>query len=316
MDTVIRPLDEADVPKAADLLMLATGTHKRFRLIERLTNGANDEVHHAVVAERAGTMIAAAHLTSEPAFPGTVGALVAVAAEHRGQGIGTALADELAGWAARHLPPDLLVTSTLRDDLDRGRRFAERYDLTVAAHSVGWRLDFTAPGVDLVALAVRATSAANAAGVRVRRANLHREQDHILDCMGRSMAGLPLPGGRHQQVDLTQARRTIPDDAVVLLAENHPAERALGITIITPQAGIRDWYTIFTGVVVGHRGRGMAGALKAAALLHAHRGGAAALVTHNADTNEAILRTNRRAGMQPNVGYWSLVRDTRSGKWL
>ncbi|MEU4339637.1 hypothetical protein AB0F59_34235, partial [Micromonospora lupini] len=75
-----------------------------------------------------------------------------------------------------------------------------------------------------------------------------------------------------------------------------------------PQAATSDWYTGYTGVAVDQRGRGVATALKAAALWHAYRAGASALTTHNDDGNEPILRANRAFGMQPSLGYWTLTR--------
>ncbi|MEV4759986.1 GNAT family N-acetyltransferase [Micromonospora sp. NPDC049559] len=296
-------METPDVGRSIDLLVLSAGTQRRHWLVQHLTAGPDTEVHHAFVATQHDSLVGAAHLISEPAF-GTVSACVAVAPGSRGQGIGTALANEL-DLAARRLRPSLSVTSTLRDDLEQGRRFAQRYGLAVTSHSVGWRFDLTGAVGDL---AERAARSARQAGVRVRRADLVAEEADVLDCIGRSMAGLPLPGRAKQEPDLTQIRRRIPDDALVLLAESDAVPYPVGTSIITPQADLADWYTVYTGVVVAHRGQGIAGALKAAAMLAARDAGAPGLTTHNDDTNEAILRTNRRFGMRPSVGFWTLTR--------
>lgn len=306
VDVTIRPLRPADVGAAVELLVLAAGADKRYRLTDRLTSRAPDEIHHALVAERDGVVVGAAKLTTEPAYPGTVSALVAVAEPVRGQGVGTALAAELSDRAARTLTPGLVVTTALRDDLDQGRRFAERHGLVLTNHSVGWRFDLAGRSEEVAALAA---SAADRAGVRVRPVDLVTDEATILECVGRTLAGLPLAGGEDQDVDLAHARSVIPDGAVVLLAEPRDSESApaLGLTIVTAQLGTGDWYTVYTGVDVAHRGRGVATALKTAALRYAYDAGATAVTTHNDDTNEPILRANRALGMTPTTGYWSLV---------
>ncbi|MEU4339487.1 GNAT family N-acetyltransferase, partial [Micromonospora lupini] len=210
----IRALRPADVAAAADLLVLAAGDDKRHRLIERLGSAGAGEVHHALVAERSGVIVAAGKITAEPAWPGTVSALVAVAPQERGQGLGTALAEQLAAWALDNLGPEHVLISSLRDDLDAGRRFAERYGLVVTRHSVGWRFELAGRGDEVAERAVRA---ADAAGVRVRIADFNAEEATILECIGRTLPGLPLPGGEDQGVDVAQARRMFPDEAVVLL---------------------------------------------------------------------------------------------------
>ncbi|MEV6377704.1 GNAT family N-acetyltransferase [Micromonospora musae] len=303
----IRVMRQDDLTAAADLLVLSAGDDKRHRLLERLASTEPDEIHHALVAERSGVIVGAGKIIAEPAWPGTVAALVAVAPHERGRGIGTALANELAAWARDNLGPRHLVTSTLRDDLERGREFAARYGLTVTHHSVGWRFDLAGRADEL---AERAARSADTAGVRVRVADFRAEEAVVLDCITRSLPGLPVPGAEDQDVDVSQAHRLFTDDAVVLLAEPRDESGAppCGLTIVTPQSDGGDWYTVYTGVAVDHRGRGVAIALKAAALLETHRRGATAVSTHNDDGNEAILRANRAFGMQPSVGYWSLAR--------
>ncbi|RKR92162.1 acetyltransferase (GNAT) family protein [Micromonospora pisi] len=295
----------ADLKPTIELLVLAAGADKRHRLTERLTSAAADEIHYAFVAERAGTVIGAGKLTSEPVFPGTASTLVAVAEEHRGGGVGTALAAKLSE-AARELPPGTVVTSTLRDDLDRGRRFAERYGLAVTHHSVGWRFDLAGRGEEVTGLA---TAAAERAGIRIQVTDLKSDDATVMACVGRTLVGLPVPGGENQDVDLAQIRRYFSDTSVVLLAEPlDPGQSApWGLSIVDEQVGTGDWYTVYTGVEVARRGAGVASALKTAALRYAYDVGAVALTTHNDDTNEPILRLNRALGMAPSVGYWSLA---------
>ena len=78
-----------------------------------------------------------------------------------------------------------------------------------------------------------------------------------------------------------------------------------------PQAGTDEWHVLFTGVDPEYRLRGVAAALKTASHVEAARSGARAVATDNDESNEPILRLNKRLGMKPAVGYWGLVRPLR-----
>ncbi|GAB3957219.1 hypothetical protein GCM10027614_72080 [Micromonospora vulcania] len=86
VNATIRALRPADVLAAVDLLVLAAGGDKRHRLLDQLAHTEPGDLHHAVVAERSGVIVGAGKLTAEPAFPGTISALVAVAQGDRGRG--------------------------------------------------------------------------------------------------------------------------------------------------------------------------------------------------------------------------------------
>ena len=131
----------------------------------------------------------------------------------------------------------------------------------------------------------------------------------MLECALRCMPGLP----SDQHADPKQARERFPGDSIVLLAErDEPDEgagpRTLGMTAVAPQTEEGVWYTLFTGVDAAHRGAGVARALKAESFLRARRAGARSLVTHNHETNNAIIGLNTSFGMQPAPGYWDLQR--------
>ena len=117
-----------------------------------------------------------------------------------------------------------------------------------------------------------------------------------------------------QHADPKQARNYFPGDSIVLLAErDEPDEgagpRTLGMTsAVAPQTEEGAWYTLFTGVDAAHRGAGVARALKAESFLRARRAGARSLVTHNHETNDAIIGLNTSFGMRPAPGYWDLQR--------
>jgi GNAT superfamily N-acetyltransferase len=310
---------DGDLAAAVDLLMLTSASDVRHGLTAQLaamldgdTPGAFPEQPYAVVAEQDGVIIGAANAAVEPTYPGTVSVLVAVAEEARGHGVGSALAALLheristADLSAVSPPLDTL-TCKLRDDLSGGSAFAERNGFVVGNHSVGWRFDLSGRQEELTALAART---AGAAGVTVRRADLHEELSTIAECVSRCMAGLPAQYRADQEVDLEHARELVPDEATILLAESHEGAVpvALGVTILTPQRDAGSWYTVFTGVVADQRGRGVATAVKTASLLFALRAGARVVVTHNDDSNAAIIRLNKSLGMTPAGGYWGMAR--------
>lgn len=205
----------------------------------------------------------------------------------------------------------------LRDDLPRGRAFAERYGFGVVHHSAGFRFDLSGHEAELAA---RAKSALEHAGVRVRLATLLAEERTIAECLERCEEGLPLPVDARPDPAVWLAR--LPPDTVFLLAEPPPAEegpdagatavtgtvRPQGMTILVPRTDANSWHVAFTGTDPDHRGRGTATAVKAASLLYACRAGVESVTTHNDESNEHIIRANTTLGMVPDVGYWTLTR--------
>ena len=303
----LRPLGRGDVSVAADLLMLASATGVRHHLELELAAAAAGEHGSAFVAERDGVVVGSALLSSEPSSPGSVITLISVSEPARKSGVGSALADLLGEQLVHETLP---ASCTLRDDLFEGRRFAERRGFTLRSHNVGWSVDVAALDDTLEA---SAHEAAQAAGVRVRRADLPREIGGVLECAARCMPGLP---AEQQERDPEQARDYFPGNAVVLLAERDEpgggeAERlALGLTAIAPRMDDGAWYTLFTGVDAAHRRTGIGRALKTESFLRARRAGARSVLTHNHDRNDAIIGLNTAFSMRPAPGYWDLRRPT------
>ncbi|MEU8378402.1 GNAT family N-acetyltransferase [Streptosporangium sp. NPDC048865] len=299
----IRPMGPRDLSRAVELLNETSAHDVRRVLLSELTGNSTSEPFLAIVATRAGAVVGAAKLTADPVFPETVSALVSVDANARGIGIGSALVERM------DTGPRLLkggtATCSIRDDLPRGRAFAERHGFTVAHHSLGFRFDLTGSGYPL---AERAAETAERAGVRIRRATVASEEDLILDCFTRCRIGLPLPYG-NRPVDVRARLLQFPPESVYVLAESSDAgsARPAGMSILIPEG--RNWYVRFTGTDPDFRGQGVATAVKAASLLYAQRTGAESVITHNDESNTPIIRANKALGMVPDVGYWSLLRD-------
>ncbi len=302
-DIHIRSIGEHDVTDVVDLLATAGATDNRALLRRSLSEDAAAEPLLALVAERRRAVIGAASVTADPVFPGTVSVLIVVAADERGAGIGSVLADR-ANDELRKLP-GRTATLSLRDDLTYGRTFAERYGFTLVHHSLGFQYPLVRSEDALLA---RATETAMEARVRVRTAEFTSEEDLITDCFTRCRTGLPLPYG-NRPVNVRERLRQFPRDTVYLLAEStEPSvDRCLGMSVLIPQRS--DLYVRFTGTDPDFRARGVATAVKTASLLHAHRSGAERLTTHNDSSNTAIIRANKALGMVPDVGYWSFTRE-------
>jgi predicted N-acetyltransferase YhbS len=302
-DIHIRPMGERDINDAVNLLAVASATDSRALLLSHLGEDADPAPLLALVAERKGVVVGAVSVRADPVFPGTVSVLAAVAADERGAGIGSVLA-ERADKELRKLPGQT-ATFSLRDDLPRGRAFAERHGFALAHHSLGFQTPLV--GSD-ASLTTRATETAAKAGVRVRAAAIASEENLITECFTRCRTGLPLPYG-NRPVDVRERLRQFPRDTVYLLAESTDpsAERCMGMSVLIPQGA--NWYVRFTGTDPDFRARGVATAVKTASLLHAHRAGAERLTTHNDRSNLAIIRANKALGMLPDVGYWSFTRD-------
>jgi mycothiol synthase len=132
------------------------------------------------------------------------------------------------------------ATCSIRDDLPRGRAFAERYGFTVVHHSLGFRFDLVG-SEDLPA--AQAAETAGRAGVRIRQATMASEEDLITGCFTRCR--LPLPYG-DRPVDVRARLREFPAETAYLLAEPLDAgtSRPKGTTILIPQEG--NWYVRFT----------------------------------------------------------------------
>ncbi|WP_187976084.1 GNAT family N-acetyltransferase [Mycetocola sp. JXN-3] len=298
----IRELIDTDLDAAIALLSLASASDNRDRLRERLAQNSPAPVRIALVAEADGVMIAAAKITSENATPGAASALVVVDPAHRFRGIGTALYRRLMSDLATHpAGATITLTSALRDDAAPGRGFAEARGFELVRHNLGWSLELEGRAAELLAEAESITTA-NAATVRV--ASIDTEYPLIAAVMARCAIGLPGPIAG-QPVDTTGFEHHFARTAVYLVASVDGAPAGLGV--IHPVGEEGEWYTDFTGVDPDYRQRGIARLLKAAELAEAAGRAGRRMGTHNDAHNTGIVRVNVATGMDPALGYWSLV---------
>ncbi|GGW16927.1 GNAT family N-acetyltransferase [Streptomyces globisporus] len=311
LGTVVRAPDATDIDDVVELLTVASAYDNRPQLRRMLAAGAEGDTSRVWVAEREGDVVGAAALTEMPSLPGSVSARIAVRESERGQGLGTALADEVVA-AVDARTGSGAVTCALRDDLPRGRLFAERYGLAVTNHNIGWSIDLCQSEEDLQKHLVRHT---DRAAVRLRRADVDTESALVMAVASRCVIGFPVPFGTGRNVDMRSALNAVPRDATVFLAESDEEAGGppRGLAVMAPGAGGTVWHTVFTGVDPDHRRRGVGSALKAAVLMEARRAGARVVTALSDEANEPITRLNRAIGMERTVGYWSLARALDAG---
>ncbi|WP_433285923.1 GNAT family N-acetyltransferase [Pseudonocardia sp. CA-142604] len=294
-----------DLGAVVELLLETSVLGIRPRLVDRLTAGDAEKADIAIVVERDGVVIGAAELAAEPAFPGTVSGLVAVAEAERGRGIGA----ELAGMLLEHLEQQSDAESAMcaiRDDLPGGREFAERFGFVVTNHSSVWRHDLSD---QLSELLDRTAYAVDLAQVQIRFVEPVAERTAVTEFIRTCMAGLAVPSENVHGFDPGEASHLIPDSARVVLAEAREGfNRACGVTILAPGTNIDAWHIAFIGVDPGCRRRGVAEALLSASLLDAWQMGVREVTLVNDDSNEAMVRLCHRLGMKRTAGYWSLAR--------
>jgi ribosomal protein S18 acetylase RimI-like enzyme/GNAT superfamily N-acetyltransferase len=305
-DWFIRPMISDEIGIVVDLLSTVPAADISFALRNSLAESTEKgNAGHAVVAELAGKMIAAAAVTADHVFPGAMLANLIVKPGYGRQGIATSMADALARSLRGSAGADT-VTASIRDDLPVGRSFAERRGFTLASHSIGFRYDFLD---DASELASHAYLAARRAHVRVRRMFMDTAAERIMDCFKRCRSGLPLRYGQ-RPVDVEARLREYPPDTVYLLAERLGEHEAhpIAMTVLFPRSDGKPWYTRFTGTDPQFRGVGAARAVKTAALHLAFQVGAPAVTTHNNESNSPILSLNAKLGMKRDVGYWAMTR--------
>ncbi|MBB1257781.1 GNAT family N-acetyltransferase [Streptomyces alkaliterrae] len=307
---VVRIPDAADIDDVVELLTAASAYDNRPQLRRMLAASTDGYTSRVWVAEREGVVVGAAALTEMPSLPGSVSVRIAVRETERGQGLGTALADEVVAAVGARSGLSV-VTCALRDDLSRGRHFAERYGLAVTNHNIGWSIDLRQSEEELQKHLARHTGRA---AVRLRRADLETESALVVAVASRCVIGFPVPFGTGRNVDMRSALNALPRGATVFLAESDEEAGGLprGLAVMAPGADGSVWHTVFTGVDPDHRRRGVGGALKAAVLTEVKRAGAQVVTALSDEANEPITRLNRAIGMERTVGYWSLARTVKA----
>jgi GNAT superfamily N-acetyltransferase len=238
-----------------------------------------------------GELAGSAFTAIRPDRPDVAFGLVTVPEEHRRRGVGSALYDTVSRWAARH---DLsVIEGIVEEDDAAGRAFVERR---------GFEATERYERMVLVLASARKLAVAAPDGVEIAR---WREDDGLAreiyevaveaypDTIGAEDDVLE-PYGDWLDNDLRRLDKT--GATFIALAEGQVVGYAqLTTTGARPGVGAH----AFTAVKRAWRSRGVAGALKRAAIEWAKASGLRQLVTQNEERNVPILRLNERLGYRP-----------------
>ena len=235
--------------------------------------------------------------------PDRVFTLVTVLSEHRRRGAGSALYQAISAWAASQGLSELEVP--VLDDDPESLAFAERRGFVEERRELGVVLHLTgiAPpdieppdGVEIVTWAERPELARGIYEV--------------------ALEALPdIPGSEEEEVEPfedwlahdMQGSGDRPDATFVAVAGEEVVGWAkFSLTAAQPTTAHHD----LSAVKRAWRGRGIAGALKAAQIEWAIANGYKELHTRNEQRNEPIRRLNARLGYRPGVGRIYLVGPT------
>jgi GNAT superfamily N-acetyltransferase len=227
---------------------------------------------------------------------GAVAVRVAVSPERRGQGLGQALIAAMAAPLASR--DEVALFTTVADDDERSRRFAERLGFSVFEHSEGFVLDLAlAPprpprpsDLAVASLPDRPADSEWAAAHRIFSACCADTPD---------LHGRP-PGADEWR----QLLSAFPPASVFGTIDGLPAACSFAV----PEDGGR-WRIVITGVAPSRRGCGLGVAIKVAMERRAREFGVRYLRTNNLSTNTAIRALNQSLGYQPVTGVWRLRRD-------
>ncbi|OLC56190.1 MAG: hypothetical protein AUH85_07070 [Chloroflexi bacterium 13_1_40CM_4_68_4] len=247
-----------------------------------------------------GRIVALGELDAGGSFrqsDGTLFTNVRVAPSHRRLGIGTVLADHIERVARERGAPRLLGTVPegepevlawvrRRGWQERWRQYESYIHISDLMRDV---LGVVAPrGVEILELPAYFARVGRDDGIR----QLHdMYQRSVTDTPGNPEPPFSVQGFRDQ---LIEGPLAAPDLSLVALVEGAP----VGITINFRRGPARA-HTAFTGTEREWRRRGVARALKAAAMLKARAAGVRVMLTANDRTNVPMLRLNQWMGYAP-----------------
>ena len=220
---------------------------------------------------------------------GVARASVAVVPDARGAGVGSSLLEEVSGWA-RGLEC-LELTGSVKESDEASLAWAGRRGFVEIGRNSLLALDLTAieppavdppDGIEVVTWAERPDAASGMYDVA---------REAYPDVPGEEEAELA-PFDEWLAMDMQGAGDRPEATFVALAGDDVVAYAKLSLSLARPRVAMHD----MTGVRRAWRGRGIAGALKAAEIAWAAENGYERLETQNEERNEPIRRLNERYG--------------------
>ncbi|GFN30824.1 GNAT family N-acetyltransferase [Paenibacillus xylaniclasticus] len=247
--------------------------------------------------------------------PGALNNTLIVAAEYRGQGIGTALYEHAVQWGSS-LGADTLYAEVWDDSLD-SIRFAERRGFRKERHMFQseLRLDGFDPNDQEHTYAlerlndegIRLITLADESGEASERKLYELYRETLPDIPGHDEEVPPFDEWRKWYL----AVEGYAEDRVLIAVDG---DRYVGVTNVLYNEQTNGMYNEYTGVSGDYRGRGIASGLKIMAARLAHQCGADYIRTDNDSLNGPMLHINRRLGYEPLRGKYRLIAHFGSGE--
>lgn len=318
MSFSIRPFTPADYPEMARVRNLIWPDNPM--LAETLK--ASDErmkpglILRRLVAEKRGEVVGWASFFHMEWIhhPQKFGVGVSVHPTHQNQGIGSALYERLMQELQPHDPIKLLAST--RADKPEALRFAEKRGFREEFRA--WESKLELAKFDPAQWA-KAVEKVLAQGYKVRSfaelaSDPERERKmYELDKEGSHDVPLP-PGESFTFPDMErywESVRSNPDFRPELWFLAVKDGEYAGVSMLFHRPADNDLNTGFTTVKRAHRHKGVALALKVAALTHAKNLGKTAVRTENAQTNRSMLGINEALGFEKMPAWIDLVKVLR-----
>jgi GNAT superfamily N-acetyltransferase len=268
---------------------------------ERQRLAGPDAFRRYLVGELDGRVVAIAALHDNEMAPDAVMVRIVVDAAVRGRGHGRAMAAAVDAALAERAPAPDAVEVRVRDDDPASRAWAERRGFRLHNHTIRSRLDLTAFDA---ARHRDSVARAEAAGVRFVETD---DWDRLYELYAALLRDAP-DGLVAPSADWFHRMRAEHAEAVHLVAIDGTAWVGLAIASVAREGGGSN---DFTGVVPGHRGRGIARALKVLVSQALAARGCASVETNNNALNAPMLAVNRALGYRPVEGLIFLRRALR-----
>jgi len=249
------------------------------------------------------------HETWDP--EGQFYAWAGVAPAWRGRGVGAALYSDMLAFLKHHDADT--VTSEVRDDCAVSQAFAMRRGFENDRHLFQSSLalehfdesPYAQIVADIAASGLRVHSLANFGDTPEARRNLY-VVNAITD---RDVPGWTGPGLSFEEFnEWVYESGWYRPDGQLFAADG---DRWVGICAVRLFPEADQAFNVHTGVILSHRKRRIALALKLAAIRYARSQGARTIGTHNDSMNGPMLALNRKLGYVPEPGRYTLKKSIK-----